>query len=324
MAGPNDKTTDDIRDRSAIDHDDIMALNFICDSAPVVFRRHFRQGLRSHIMEILDPREVAVERSGKRIDGVMRFPRAEPRRMLRIFRTRLTTLGQALEEIGRVKIVERFLAPDCLATSVECIVDYRASWGRRPVLCGFQEYVAGEVLDPWTVLDRTTLLPSLFDRLRAGDNRSGPAADSWMAAVRKRTEGFVGRIKRMIAEAGHVPDLAGVGNLIITPAGGIRLVDINNISPVDFAPDIPLDEKGYPVCDKSVEALALIEQKVLGRTADRRERLYRHYLEPERMQAVKVLEASFRKRISGGDQAVGLRGKSPRPPGAGGSPSSLP
>ena len=47
----------DIRDRPTIDHDDVIALNFIRSSPSCVFRRHFRQGLRSHIMEILDPLE---------------------------------------------------------------------------------------------------------------------------------------------------------------------------------------------------------------------------------------------------------------------------
>ena len=91
--------TEDIRDRPTIDHADVMALNFVNAAAPVVFRRHFRQGLRSHVLEILDPQAVAVERKGTMVDGVMRFPKAEPRRMLRIFRTRLHTLDEGLDEI---------------------------------------------------------------------------------------------------------------------------------------------------------------------------------------------------------------------------------
>lgn len=295
------RTAGDIRERPSVDHADIMALNFINSSAPVVFRRHFRQGLRSHIMEILDPQEVAVEQRGRMVDGVMRFPKAEPRRMFRIFRTRLQTLDQALEEIGRVKIVERFLAPDWMATSVECIVEYRRSGSTQPVLCGFQEYVPGEVLDPWTILDHAALLPSLYDRFHTGGSGTVLAQPLWIDTVRIKTARFVDRIKRMIAEAGHIPDLAGAGNLIITTEGDIRLVDINNISRVNSGASVPLDEKGYPVCDKSVEALALIEEKVLGRAVDRREKLYGQFLDAGRIKAVKAFEASFWNRRSGSD-----------------------
>lgn len=56
----------------------------------------------------------------------------------------------------------------------------------------------------------------------------------------------------MVAEAGHIPDLAGAGNLIITGTADIRLVDINDISPISLDSSIYLDEKGYPVCDKSI------------------------------------------------------------------------
>jgi hypothetical protein len=94
-------------------------------------------------MEILNPAEVEIEQSGTldRRDE-MRFPRARPCRMFRIFRSRLKTIDKALTEIGRVKIVERYLAPDFMATSTECIVDYRGPDGWDLLLCGFQEYVA--------------------------------------------------------------------------------------------------------------------------------------------------------------------------------------
>ena len=292
--------TEDIRDRPTIDHADVMALNFVNAAAPVVFRRHFRQGLRSHVLEILDPQAVAVERKGTMVDGVMRFPKAEPRRMLRIFRTRLHTLDEALDEIGRVKIVERFLAPDCMATSVECIVDYRGPDGWHPVLCGFQEYVPGQTLDPWTILDQTTLLSSLYDQFVAKEDGIALSKRLWVSVVRQKTRRFVDRIKCMIAEAGHIPDLAGVGNLIVTTEGDIRLVDINNISRIGFEASIPLDEKGYPVCDKSVEALALIEAKVLGSAVDLQSKLFRHYLEPGRKKAVNDHEVRFWKQRSDG------------------------
>ena len=283
----------DIRDRPTIDHDDVTALNFINSACPYLFRKHFRQGLRSHIMEILDPADVAREQTGTLVDGQRRFPRAAPRRMLRIFRSRLHTLDSALKEIGRVKLVERYLAPDCMAASTECIVEYRRPGGSDLLLCGFQDVVRGEVLDPWSLLESRDLLAALHAAVCQPDPATASSLGEWTGRVRKSGVDFIRRIKRMIAEVGHVPDLAGVGNLFVTAGGGIRLVDINNICAVRFDSAIHLDEKGYPVCDKSVEALFLIEKKLLGGPVDRRERVYRWFLNPERRKAVKKSEASF-------------------------------
>ncbi|WP_372681160.1 hypothetical protein [Desulfosarcina sp.] len=284
---------EDIRNRSAINHADVTALNFVRSSVPFVFRRHFRQGLRSHIMEILDPSDVEVEQTGKMIADVRCFPKARPRRMFRIFRARLKTLENALIEIGRVKIVERYLAPDFMARSTECIVDYQRPEGRDLMLCGFQEYVAGEILDPWTLLGAGDLLPALYEAFRGQDSPLTLSKSLWIEAVRQKGSHFIEKIKLMISEAGHIPDLAGAGNLIITVNGGIRLVDINNISGVSLDPSIDLDEKGYPVCDKSIEALSLIEEKILGRPVDMEEDIYKHFLHPKRQKALKAKEALF-------------------------------
>lgn len=289
---------EDIRDRSSIDQRDVLGLNFVKSASPYVFRKHFRQGLRSHIMEILDPLAVTTEQTGTLVDGVRWFPKARPRRMFRIFRSRLRTLDKALNEIGRVKIIERYLAPGFMATSVECIVDYRGPEGWDLMLCGFQEYVQGETIDPWTILDNTNLLPTLFDQLRHNEMAVVLSRNQWVDTVRQKSQQFVHRIKLMIREAGHIPDLAGAGNLILTPAGDIRLVDINNISRVNFDASINLDEKGYPVCDKSIEALSLIEEKVLGRHVAMQDNLYRRFLNPERWQVVKEKEALFWKKQS--------------------------
>lgn len=290
---------EDIRDKPSIDHDDVTALNFVKTTTTYVFRRHFRQGLRSHIMEILDPSDVQIEQSGKDIKGIRWFPKAAPRRMFRIFRARLKTLEKALTEIGRVKIVERYLAPDFMAMSTECIVDYRGPEGWDLMLCGFQEYVDGEILDPWTVLDAGDLLPTLYDTIRDKDSATALSIEEWIGTVRRKGTRFIEKTKQMITSAGHIPDLAGAGNLIITCAGDIRLVDINNISRVSLDSSIRLDEKGYPVGDKSVEALALIEQKILGRPVDMGERFYRLFLNPDRRHAVKAKEELFWKMKSG-------------------------
>jgi hypothetical protein len=291
---------EDIRDKPTIEAADVKALNFVNEAAPFVFRKHHRQGLRSHIMEILDPVDVKIERSGMVIDGVRCFPRARPRRMFRLFRSRLKTLDRALNEIGRVKIVEQYLAPNFMATSVECIVDYHGPKGWDLMLCGFQEYVQGEVLDPWSILGKAELLPSLFDQLKNGVRAISPSKSQWISTVRNNGRQFVEKIKQMMTDAGHIPDLAGAGNLILTAEGDIRLVDINNISRVDFSGSISLDEKGYPVCDKSVEALALIEEKIVGRKVDRHDKLFKLFLDPKRWEAVKAQEALFWKRRSSG------------------------
>jgi hypothetical protein len=289
---------DDIRNRSTISHADVTALNFVRSSTPYVFRRHFRQGLRSHIMEILDPSDVEVEQTGKMVAGVRCFPKATPRRMFRIFRARLKTLENALVEIARVKIVERYLAPDFMARSTECIVDYQGPGGRDLMLCGFQEYVAGEILDPWTILGPADLLPALYEAFLSKDIPLNLSKNQWIETVRKKGSRFINKIKLMISEAGHIPDLAGAGNLIITISGGIRLVDINNISSVSLDPSIHLDEKGYPVCDKSIEALSLIEEKILGKQVDMEADIYKWFLDPNRQKALKAKEALFWQRAA--------------------------
>jgi hypothetical protein len=287
----------DIRGWPSIDHADVIALNFVRSSPPYLFRRHFRQGLRSHIMEILRLSDVAVERTGRVVGGVRQFPRATPCRMFRIFRAHLGTLESAIEETARVKLVERYLTPDFMARSTECIVDYQGPDGRDLLLCGFQEYVPGEVLDPWAILDASDLLAVLYHSLDQKKEPFCPPEERWIESVRRRGVVFVRRIKQMITEAGHIPDLAGAGNLIVTAKGEIRLVDINNISAVVFDSSIRLDEKGYPVGDKSIEALSLIEQKLFNRPVDLAEPVYRHFLDPQRRKRVRVEEQRFREMV---------------------------
>lgn len=294
----------DIRDRPSITHAEITMLNFISSSTPYLFRKHFRQGLRSHIMEILNYSDVAVERRGTVVDGVRRFPKAAPLMMLRIFRARLKTLAHALDEIERVKIVEHHLAPDFMARSTECIVDYLGPDGRDLMLCGFQEYVSGEVFDPWTILDSSDLLPSLYRSLGHKPDAPILPADRWIETIRQKGDDFITRVKRMVTQAGHIPDLAGAGNLIVTGKGEMRLVDINNISPVVFDSSVSLDEKGYPVGDKSIEALSLIEGKILGRPIDRDDPIYAHFLSPQRQKTVSEKEAVFWEIKATGDQPV--------------------
>ena len=55
---------EDIRDRPRLEHLDIIELNFIRDPGDFLFRRHYRMGLRSHIMEVLKPADVTIEKNG--------------------------------------------------------------------------------------------------------------------------------------------------------------------------------------------------------------------------------------------------------------------
>jgi len=285
---------EDVRDRPSLSEADVLALNFIHRPARYVFRRHYRVGLRSHIMEVLRPEDVAREREGITVDGVTWFPRAKPLRMLRIFRTRFRSLTDAEAEVRRVKAIEIYLDPDHLARSEEFLVDYVRGGRRETLLCGLQEYVEGEILEPWSALDRESLL-GLYRQMECSKtDHSEAGAEEWLVKLRGRVGTFIGQIKKMIVESRHVPDLAGVGNLLITPSGTIKLVDINNVSPVKFRAEIELDDRGYPVCDKSIEALALIEEKLLGAFDWRGDSIYKSFLIPERMKKVGALVKEFR------------------------------
>ena len=119
--------TEDVREKASLNHEAVVGLNFIRDSAIFVFRRHYRQGLRSHIMEVLKRMDVARERTGIEIDGVKWFPRAKPNKMLRIFRTKFKKLEEAIEEIGTVKIIEKYLG----SNHIVAYADSRNTWGGK-------------------------------------------------------------------------------------------------------------------------------------------------------------------------------------------------
>ncbi len=287
---------EDIRDKAFVTHEDVVDLNFINRQSPYFFRRHHRQGLRSHIMEVLRRADLAVERTGTVIDGVRWFPRAEPVRVFRIFRTRLKTLDNALNEIRRVKIVEQYLAPRFLAKSSEFVVDYEGPSGREPLLCGFQTHEKGEIIDPWSILGLTKLADALFDALQAAIRDTAMDRRQWTASARGKAAEFIDRIKEMVLQTGYVPDLAGIGNLVVTAPGDIKLVDINNISRVGSDAQIPLDDRGYPVADKSIEALYLLETKLAGRAVSEEDPVYRVFFDTRRRKAVRAHEAQFYRK----------------------------
>jgi hypothetical protein len=284
---------EDVRDRPYLDEEDVLRLNFIREPGAYIYRRHYRQGLRSHILEVLSPDDVENEKNGVIIDGAKWFPRAEPLKMLRIFRTRFRSLQEAQEEVERVKMIESYLGPINFAKSDEFLVDYEMNGRREILLCGLQEYVKGATLDPWDNMDEKHLI-SILRRISFEDFEDAMMiGDHWVRRVREKAETFIEKLKKMILEANHVPDLAGIGNLLLTRDGDIKLVDINNISKVSFDSDIRIDDRGYPVCDKSIESLSLLEQGLLGKSLPEDDDIYKTYLEPGRMEEVKALEKEF-------------------------------
>ncbi|MCJ7686959.1 MAG: hypothetical protein MUO68_21985 [Desulfobacteraceae bacterium] len=284
---------DDIRDKPYLEHNDILQLNFIRNPGRYIFRRHYRAGLRSHLMEVLNPEDVELEKRGVIVNGLRMFPRAIPLKMLRILRRRFNSLSEAREELRRVKIVESYLAPDHIARPAEFLVHYVGPPKWEILLAGLQEYVSGEVLEPWGDLGRDLLI-SILARLGIDEDEDRTViVGRWEDEVRKRAQEFITRLKKMIVETKLVPDLAGIGNLILTRTGDIKLVDINNISEVSFDPVIRLDDKGYPVCDRSVIALSHLEQELLGIPPQMDDPIYGTFLDPERIEKVKEAEKKF-------------------------------
>jgi hypothetical protein len=285
-------TQEDPRDKLSLTHEDVVAMNFVRAPGIYVYRRHYRAGLRSHIMQVLLREDLDKERTGVLRDGVRLFPKARPLKMLRIFRARFTHLREAEEELSRFKTIETYLAPLYMARSNEFLVDFTGRGQRELLLCGLQEYMEGEAINPWNRLDDKELA-SLKGRM--SDPESPVSQKEWIADVRSRAEGFVRRLKELISKAGYVPDLAGSGNLILTPSGLIKLVDINNISRVPFDLSILLDDRGYPVCDKSVEALTMLEKNLVRRPLDPQDEIYKVFLSPARMDKVCALEMQFHR-----------------------------
>ena len=283
----------DIRDNSRITHEDVLALNFIREPGAYVFRKYHKQGLRSHIMEVLDPEDLIKQSKGEIIDGVRIFPWAKPLKILRIFRTKFFSTEEVFEEIKKLRIVEKYLPDDSYAKSDEFIVDYIWNNNRDFILCGLQEYVEGEVLNPWDPISEHQLARIFSPMEGYGYNGFQMTSEQRLQEFYKKVEHFTICVKKMILEANYVPDFAGVENLLITPAGNIKLVDINNISKVFLGPKINLDDKGYPVCDKSIEAISMLEKKLLGKSIDKTEKLYKIFLDPQRMKEVVALEEKF-------------------------------
>ena len=278
----------DILNRRSLTGKEVKQLNFLKSSSTYNFRKYYRQGLRSHIFEIISADAVLKETEGEIIDGVRWFPRAAPNYVLRIMRKRFRTLKDVLGEIKNYALVLKFLGPELIAKSNEFIVEYTGAGKSQIVLCGLQEYVEGAALDPWILFGHNPLKTLYRSRF------PGEASEkSWMENAIESISSFVRRARKMIVDEGHIPDLAGNGNLILTKAGRIKLVDINNILRFDQYASILIDDKGYPTFDKSMEVLVILEDKILKNKAVYKDPLYVHFLSEDRKRKVKKIEEQF-------------------------------
>ncbi|TKB06769.1 hypothetical protein [Desulforhopalus sp. IMCC35007] len=283
----------DIRDKTSLTGEEVIQLNFINDSGKYFFRKHNRQGMRSHVLEVLSTEDLQKETVGEIIDGIRLYPRAMPKYMLRILRNRFRTLEETLDEIKTYNLVLKFLGPECIALSNEFIVEYTLAGKSEIVLCGLQEYVHGAILDPWGLVGKNpleTFYQSRFPSETFDPTRTEKGRDSIAT--------FVTRMRKMITESGYVTDLAGNGNLILTSSGDVKLVDINNIIQVSKDDTILLDDKGYPSCDKSIEVLWILEDKILKTANLSDDSLYSHFLSVQRLKKVRILEQEFFKSLS--------------------------
>jgi hypothetical protein len=287
----------DMRDQVYLSGSEVKKLNFINASATLEFRKYYRSGLRSHIFEVLDAGDVQKETQGEIIDGIRMFPRARPLKMFRILRNRFKNKAAVFQEIKKYNTLQKILGPDLIALSEEFMADYTGTGKPQIVLCGLQEYVEGQILDPWRLFGDNYLM-DLFKSMPRTE-ALGPldqvALNQSCLVDRAKTniENFVKKIREMIALTGYIPDLAGIGNLILTPEGGLKLVDINNIVEIKLNDTIYLDDKGYPSCDVSIEVLSILERDILQQKIHMEDPLYRLFLSPERIKRVKTIEREF-------------------------------
>lgn len=298
----------DIRDQAHLSGNEVKKLNFIKNSKTLVFRKYFRSGLRSHIFEVLLASDILKETQGEIIDGIRMFPRARPVKMFRILRNRFETKEAVFREIKKYNTLLKFLGPDLIACSEEFMADYAGGKKNQIVLCGLQEYVEGQILDPWRLFGDNYLMNLFLSMPRGGSSlraeiapaKIAPAevapaevAPATVKTAKNNIAIFVERIRQMIAQTGYIPDLAGIGNLILTPTGALKLVDINNIVEVKRSDTILLDDKGYPSCDVSIEVLSILERDILKRNISNDDPLYLFFLSPERKKRVTVIENEF-------------------------------
>jgi len=278
----------DIRVKPCLSHEDITGLNFIRSDTGYVFRQHYREGLRSHIMEVLRAEDVQRERRGVVVGGVTVFSRARHVKMLRLFRRRFGGPQEIFDETRRFKLVATCLGRELIAHSNEFIVSYIFEGRKHLMLCGLQEFVAGEIFDPWLPMT-VSGLRRLLRSMNAGRKDEEAVVARAVSRARVQAARLSAGARRLIRDSGMVPDLSGVGNLILIRDGSLKLVDINNICDVGAGDEIPLDDYGYPSADKAVEVITLLEHHLLGHAPDPTDPVLGRFLSPQRLRRVRRL-----------------------------------
>lgn len=266
-------------------------INFLRKPLKHCLRRHFRAGLRSDLFELIRGEDIQAEHQGKIIDNIQKFPRAKPIKMLRVLKNRFDSLDQALEEIKKYRLLLKFLGSGLVARSEEFIVEYKKKDRSQILLCGLQEYIEGTILDPWHLTNQEAL-----KHFYTPDPTV--SARKFISQATTDIKAFVRAISTMIRATGHIPDLAGDGNLMLTRTGSLKLVDINNIIKIEQGPIIQLDDKGYPCCDKSVEVLSILEHRILKQPISLDHPFYGSFFVPERKEQVKKLEQAFYQSLT--------------------------
>jgi hypothetical protein len=282
----------DIRDKAYPTGSEVLKLNFIKDSSPYIFRKYYRSGLRSHIFEILTIEDILKETKGEITDGIRLFPRAKPQKVFRILRNKFKNKEAIFHEINKYKLLLKFLGSDLIAKSEEFIVDYTETGTSQIILCGLQEFVEGEMLDPWKCFGKGYLLSLL-----KSESFQDTQVNALVQKAQKNIAGFVKKTRQMIRDTGYIPDLAGVGNLVLTKDGNLKLVDINNIVKIKMNDSIPIDDKGYPSCDVSIQVLSILEFGIFQKNIPENDPLYQFFLTQDRIKEVKAFEKKFYQNL---------------------------
>jgi hypothetical protein len=97
-----------MRDQAYLSGSEVKKLNFIKMSTTLEFRKYYRSGLRSHIFEVLEARDVQRETQGEIIDGIRIFPRARPLKMFRILRNRFKNKEAVFKEIKKYNTLLKY------------------------------------------------------------------------------------------------------------------------------------------------------------------------------------------------------------------------
>lgn len=281
----------DIRDIKHATSEEVNGLNFLNLTDQYVLRRHIYQGLRSHVFQILKTDDVRKENEGVVKEGEKKYPQATPIKILRIMRKKFQRLDDVKAEISKYKLIEKYFDHDSYAQSQEIVVDYIHNGENKVMLIGIQEYVAGFRLNPWSA----NIGFHITDFLKiSGINN----IDETVSQIKKNIANFVQLLKSFILKTRYIPDLAGIGNIILKSDGNIVLVDINNISKVSFSDPIYVDDFGYPIVDRSIEAISCLDKFSLPDEYNRDCFLYNKFLSNHRCKKVNAIEKEFDQKLN--------------------------